>query len=334
MEKLAKFWKPISNEKIQCNLCSHNCIINNEDFGICKVRKNINKKLYTMIYGSCSSIAVDPIEKKPLFHFYPGSKVLSLGTIGCNFKCLHCQNYGISTADLSFPYIQEMNPKQIIKLAIERSCQGIAWTYNEPTIWHEFAYDASKLAKENNLYTVYVSNGYISEKPLHEISLYLDAINVDIKAFNDDFYKKICKARLEPVLKTCELAKELDIHLEVTYLIIPEHNDSEAEITSFCRWVVDKLGLDVPVHFSRFHPDYKMKDAKITPMNTMKKAYDIAKKTGILFTYLGNITNSYFEDTICPNCGNICIQRHGYEIDNSGFNSGKCAKCNSKIPII
>ena len=165
-----------------------------------------------MIYGSCSSVAVDPIEKKPLFHFYPGSNVFSLGTVGCNFKCSHCQNYGISAASLDYSNIREIEPEQVVHLAKQNNCQGIAWTYNEPSIWYEYTFDTSKLAKENDLYTVYVSNGYITEEPLREISPFLDAINVDVKAFTDDFYKKICKARLEPVLQTCEIIKELKIH--------------------------------------------------------------------------------------------------------------------------
>ena len=331
MKRDAKFWKTISDKKIQCNLCSHSCKIDDGNFGICTVRKNEDGKLYTLIYGSVSSLSVDPIEKKPLFHFYPGTKVFSLGTIGCNFKCKHCQNYGISTAGLDYQHLREINPEQVIELAKKQDCQGIAWTYNEPAIWHEYSFDTSKLAKQNDLYTVYVSNGYIAEEPLREISSFLDAINVDIKAFDEDFYKKICNARLEPVLQTCELSKELGIHLEVTYLIIPGYNDSVEELTGFCKWVVEKLGTGVPVHFSRFHPDYKMTDVKITPMETMIRAYDIAKKTGVLFPYLGNVPSGDYENTVCPSCGSICIKRQGYSINLGGLSKNKCAKCNYTI---
>jgi len=333
MKREAKFYKTLSDKKVQCKLCNHSCKIDNDNFGICQVRKNENGMLKTMIYGSTSSIAVDPIEKKPLFHFYPGTNVLSLGTIGCNFKCDHCQNYTISTANLNFSYIREITPEQVIELAKERECQGIAWTYNEPTIWHEFAYDTSKLAKKSNLYTVYVSNGYIAEDPLREISKYLDAINIDVKAFDDDFYKKICKAQLKPVLETCELAKDLGIHLELTYLIIPNYNDSVEEITKFCKWVFEKLGNDIAVHFSRFHPDYKMANVPKTPMDTMIKAYEIAKETGILFPYIGNVPNGDYENTICPNCGNICIKRQGYLTNLDGINKNKCSKCKNSLPI-
>jgi len=334
MKNDAKFWKSIGNNKVQCSLCHQSCSINNDKFGLCGVRKNEKGKLYTLIYGSCSSVAVDPIEKKPLYHFHPGSNALSLGTVGCNFKCLHCQNASISRATPDFLYIQEIKPDEVIELAKKRSCEGIAWTYNEPTIWHEFSFDSSKLAKKAGLYTVYVSNGYIQEEPFREISPFLDAINIDIKAFTEGFYKKICKARLEPVLNTCILAKKLGVHLEVTYLVIPGYNDSVDEIKQFCKWVVEKLGKDTPVHFSRFHPDYKMTDVPMTPMITMFKAYEIACDSGVLYTYLGNVPHGDYENTICPKCGNICIVRQGYSINLDGFKDAKCVKCGTDIPIV
>ena len=334
MKKEARFWKNIDNDRVQCDLCHQSCIIKNSQYGVCDVRKNEEDKLYTLIYGSTSSIAVDPIEKKPLYHFHPGSNVLSLGTVGCNFKCRHCQNSSISRATPDFPYIQDVTSEEIVELAKKRGCQGIAWTYNEPTIWHEFTYDASKLAKKEGLYTVYVSNGYIKEEPFREISQYLDAINVDIKAFTNDFYKKVCKARLSPVLETCILAKEFKIHLELTYLIIPGYNDSSDEIKKFCRWVVDKLGYDTPVHFSRFHPDHEMLNVPITPMEIMLNAYKIAKGIGILYVYLGNVPHSEYENTTCPKCGNICINRDAFSIGLDGLKNNKCAKCGSNIKII
>jgi pyruvate formate lyase activating enzyme len=334
MKKDARFWKGVGNKKVQCSLCSHNCKIDEGMFGICGVRKNENGKLYALIYGSCSSMAADPIEKKPLYHFYPGTNVFSLGTVGCNFKCKHCQNSSISMAMPNCSCIKEITPEQTIELAREYACQGIAWTYNEPTIWHEFSFDSAKLAKKAGLYSVYVSNGYINEDPLREISPFLDAMNVDVKAFNDDFYKKVCKARLEPVLKTCELAKELDIHLEVTYLVIPSYNDSVDEVRQFCRWVVEKLGSSTPVHFSRFHPDYNMTDVPVTPIETLLKIYDIAKESGILYPYLGNVPRGEYENTICPNCGNICIERCGYSVSLNGIRDGKCVKCGTSISIV
>lgn len=331
MKKEARIWKTISEGKVQCNLCNHNCKISNNNTGICGVRKVENNKLNTLIYGSCSSIHTDPIEKKPLYHFYPGTNALSLGTIGCNFKCLHCQNYSISTADINYPYLKEITPEDSVKYAKQYKCQGIAYTYNEPTIWYEFTYDSAKVAKENNLYTVYVTNGYISKDPLEEISSNLDAMNIDVKAFKEDFYKKVCKAKLQPVLETCIYAKELGIHIELTYLVIAGINDSLREIKNFIRWIIEKLGDDTPVHFSCFHPDYKMTDISRTPMDTMLKIYNLAKQEGLLFPYLGNIIHGDYEDTHCPKCGNICILRNGFIIEKDGIKDGNCSKCGFKI---
>ena len=334
MNKKASFWKKIDGEKVQCNLCSHHCKIKNQNVGVCGVRENQNGELFSLIYGSVSSVATDPIEKKPLYHFHPGTNAFSLGTVGCNFQCLHCQNSSISTADPSFPYLREMTPDDVVKQAKQYNCMGVAWTYNEPTIWHEFSYDASKIAKKQGLYTVYVSNGYISEEPLRELSPYLDAMNIDIKAFTESFYKKICKAKLEPVLNTCILARELDIHIELTYLVIPTYNDSGEEITRFCKWVVENLGNDIPVHFSRFHPDHLLTNIPATPIKTLEDVYDIARKTGISYVYIGNVPHGKYENTFCPTCGNLVVERYGYTVDISGIKNGKCSKCDNNIDIV
>ena len=333
MKREASFWKKSDNKQVICNLCNHKCKISNNRQGICNVRKNENGKLYTLIYNSVSSVAADPIEKKPLFHFYPGTNALSLGTIGCNFQCSYCQNYAISTADTNFSYLREISAEKSVNLAKEYNCQGIAYTYNEPTIWHEYCYDSAKLAKKAGLYTVYVSNGYMSKDSLKEISSVLDAINIDVKAFTDDFYKKLCKASLKPVLENCILAKKLGIHLELTYLIIPGYNDSAEELKSFCNWIVEKLDSKTPIHFSRFHPDFNLRDVYPTPMETMFNAYKIAKDSGIVFSYLGNVAHGDYENTICPNCGNICIERVGYEIYLKGVKNNKCAKCSADLNI-
>jgi len=334
MKKQARFWESNIDNIVQCFLCPHNCTINNEKSGICGVRKNENGKLYSLIYGSCSSVHEDPIEKKPLYHFYPGSSCFSLGSVGCNFRCAHCQNFEISRAtpvDLS---LNEISPQAAVDMAKKYNCRGIAWTYNEPVIWHEYCYDSAKLSKEAGLYTVYVTNGYINEDPLKEISNYLDAMNVDVKAFDDSFYKKICKARLEPVLNTCEIAKKLGIHIEVTYLVIPGKNDSINDIQKFCQWVVEKLGENTPVHFSRFHPDYKMIDVPPTPIDTLLKFYDIARSFGVLFPYIGNVPHGEYESTKCPSCGFKIVDRYGFSAKVIGLNNGKCKKCGRNIPII
>jgi len=334
MQKEARFYNSTNKGKVHCNLCAHNCQISQENSGICKVRKNIDGKLFNLIYGLCSGVAADPVEKKPMYHFYPGTKALSLGSVGCNFRCKHCQNFEISTANSEFKYLKKYTPMQTVELAKQFNCQGIAYTYNEPTIWHEFCYDSAKLAKKQNLYTIYVTNGYINEDPLRELSSFLDAMNIDVKAFNEEFYKKICKAKLAPVLDTCILAKELNIHIELTYLIIPTLNDSNKEIRNFSDWVVKNLGQKIPIHFSRFHPDFDLRTIKPTPMNTMLDAYKIAKEAGNLYVYLGNVSHDEYENTICPNCNKTCIERIGYNVDLSNFDNGKCSHCGYDLSVI
>jgi pyruvate formate lyase activating enzyme len=334
MKKIAQFWKKINDKKVQCTLCAHNCKIGEGKVGICKVRKNEKGVLYSLIYGMASSLASDPIEKKPLYHFHPGSYAFSVGTIGCNFKCKHCQNFSISTADTTFPYLKEVTPEQVLTHAKQYKCQGVSYTYNEPTIWHEFALDSAKVVKKAGLYTCYVTNGFINEEPLKELAIYLDAMNIDVKAFNDDFYKNICKSKLEPVLNTCMLAKELGIHLELTYLVIPGFNDSLEEIKKFCKWIVEGLDDKTPVHFSRFHPDYNMTNVQATPMETLLKIYEVAKETGVLYPFLGNVFHGEYENTYCPKCGSISIERDNYSINIDGLNKDTCRKCGNHLPII
>jgi pyruvate formate lyase activating enzyme len=299
--------------EVKCNICAHHCSIAEDKYGICRTRQNIGGKLYTHIYGSVSSAHVDPIEKKPLYHFFPGSLIFSLGTISCNFRCKHCQNSSISRAEVGDVYTMEMLPEEAISRAKNSGCKGIAWTYNEPTIWFEYTYDCAKLAKKEGLYTVYVTNGYLSEDALNEIAPFLDAANVDVKAFNEDFYKKICGAKLDPVLKTCERMKEKDIHLELTYLIIPGYNDGEEEIKRFSEWVVN-LSASIPVHFSRFYPAHLMMDVPPTRVETLEKAHEIAKEAGVEYVYLGNVPGHEYENTFCPDCGELLIERTSYHI--------------------
>jgi pyruvate formate lyase activating enzyme len=334
MKKEAAFWKPTKNNVVQCLLCPHHCIIAPENHGICGVRKNENGKLFTLIYGSCSSVADDPIEKKPLYHFYPGSTVLSLGSVGCTFRCEHCQNYSISMATPEKFFFEEIPPESVADLAKDHCCRGVAWTYNEPTIWHEYTLDSAKLVKKAGLYTVYVTNGYIEEDPLKELAPYLDAMNIDVKAFHEDFYKTVCKAKLAPVLKTCERAKHLGIHLELTYLIIPGLNDNLSEIAGFCQWVKEKLGADTPVHFSRFHPEYKMSNTPETPSSILLDAYKKAKENDLQYVYLGNIPHGDYDNTLCPSCGNLLVERFGFSSELKGIANKRCTKCGAVIPLI
>jgi len=333
MKKEALFWKPLNNQTVQCFLCPHHCIIAPEKHGICGVRKNEHGTLFSLIYQACSSIAVDPIEKKPLYHFNPGSLVLSLGSVGCTFRCDHCQNYHISMARPDEQPLHDIPASHLSKIAIEKGCKGVAWTYNEPTIWHEYTVEAAQLVKEAGLYTVYVTNGYIEEEPLKAIAPYLDAMNIDVKAFHEQFYQKICKAKLAPVLQTCERVKKLGVHLELTYLVIPGHNDTTKEINAFCQWIVEKLGADTPVHFSRFHPDYKMTDVTVTPRSTLLTCRMTAKDAGLQFVYLGNIDHGDYDNTYCPVCKNLLIERNGFSATIKGFAQGTCSQCGAVIPI-
>ncbi len=303
--------------------------------GVCRVRKNIGGKLYTLIYGSVSSMAIDPIEKKPLFHYKPASRIFSVSTVGCNLRCKHCQNWEISqVGPENFSHLRDFKPKELIKLAKAHGSEGIAFTYNEPTIWHEYTLDVAKLAKKSKMYSVYVTNGYINEEPLLEIAEHIDAFNIDIKGFTDEFYMKIAGGRLAPVLRSAELVHSLGKHLELTYLIIPGLNDSEEELRKFAEWVLS-LSADIPVHFSRFYPTYKLTDRPETPIKTVHKAYKIAKKVGLEYVYLGNTWEPEYESTYCPKCGNLLIERVYYNTKIVGLtDDGHCKKCGTKINIV
>ncbi len=327
--KQAMFWEKY-RDMVRCELCSHRCVIPEGKTGICTVRQNRKGKLYALSYEKPAAIAVDPIEKKPFFHFYPGTSVLSFGGVGCNFRCKHCQNWDISQADLSFPYLKNLPVERIPGLVRKYSSKGVAWTYNEPTIWYEYTYDASRIVKEKGYYSVYVTNGYMREEPMKELRKYVDAMNIDVKAFTEDFYREIVGAKLQPVLDHVVAAKEIGYHVELTYLIIPTKNDSPEELRRFARWVAEDVGKSTPVHFSRFHPDYKMGNLPPTPYRTMNTAYAIAKDEGLDYVYLGNMISDK-ENTYCPKCGELLIRRNGFEITEYRIKDGRCPKCGQKI---
>jgi len=333
--KEALHYTALDGGKVRCGLCPHNCTIADGKRGICGVRQNNKGRLYSLIYGRYSSVHPDPIEKKPLYHFHPGTTVLSFGTLGCNLRCRHCQNWEISQArDADFDKLQRLDVSELGEWAQNTGSQGVAWTYNEPSIWHEFTLEGCIEAKRKGLYTVYVTNGYINEAPLREIGPHLDAANVDVKAFTEDFYKEISGARLQPVLDACKVYRELKIHLELTYLIIPTKNDAASEIERFCRWVVKELGPDVPVHFSRFHPDYKLADVGPTPVKKVVEAWETGRKAGLDYVYGGNVPHGDYENTCCPRCGALLIERSGFLAEVKGLRDGTCQKCGAKIPVI
>ncbi len=328
----ARFWDK-EGDRVRCHLCPHSCLIADAKRGICGVRENRQGVLYSLNYGKVTSLNIDPMEKKPLYHFLPGERVLSMGSFGCNFKCLNCQNYLISQATMGDVPLRDMEPQEVSGLAVAQRCPAVAFTYNEPTIWHEFAYDAMKLAKARGLYTAYVTNGFIQEAPLRELSGLLDAMNIDVKGFTGRFYTQICRATLEPVLRTVELASELGVHVELTYLIIPGENDGRDEISQFARWAAG-VDRDMPVHFSRFHPDYQMSDRGPTPIATMEMARQVSAEAGLSFVYLGNVSLPGSGDTVCPQCRTVVVERHGFRVRVDKVRDGRCTVCGRDLNIV
>ncbi len=334
MIKEGVLFEELPGNKASCNVCSHRCTIAEGKVGICRTRKNIKGKIHTLIYNTVSSEAVDPIEKKPLYHFLPGTLSYSLGSIGCNFRCEHCQNWNISQVTIEESITKEITPEEAVRSALASGCDSISWTYNEPAIWHEYTYDSAVLAKKAGLKSIYVTNGYITPEALQRISPYLDAYRVDIKSFSDEFYKKICGARLAPVLESTKLAKELGMHVETITLLIPGRNDSPEGITQIVRWVEENIGADTPMHFTRFHPMHKMDHVAPTPLSTLEMAHGIAKKEGMRFVYLGNVGGHKYENTYCPRCDALLIDRAGFRTGAVRVKDGKCFRCGEEIPMV
>jgi len=330
----ASLFDTLPDRKVRCRLCPNRCTIKEGEAGICSVRVNKEGELYSTTYGLVAAEAIDPIEKKPLFHFLPGTLCYSLGGIGCNFHCAHCQNWHISRASPGSMHLTGITPEEGVSRALGNGCHSIAWTYNEPTIWHEYTKEMGTLAKKEGLGTVYVTNGYISEEGLNEIIPALDAFRVDIKAMSDEFYKKTCGGRLQPVLDSTARAKEAGLHVEVVNLVIPGLNDSQEESDALIRWVLDNTGPATPVHFTRFHPDYRMTDRDATPVSTLERIYRRARELGLRFPYLGNVYNHPYEHTYCPRCGALLIERKGYTIMIRDLEEHRCRACGETIEIV
>jgi pyruvate formate lyase activating enzyme len=327
-------YKKNDNGTVTCSLCSHRCTIKDGKHGICGVRWNEHGMLDAKTYGRISAEAIDPIEKKPLFHYLPGTLSYSLGGVGCNFHCEHCQNWHISRATLEEARLRNLAPDEGVHRAIAGGCASISWTYNEPTIWHEYALDMGTLARARGLGTIYVTNGYITEEALRQLAPMLGAFRVDIKSFSDAFYKKICGAHLQPVLDSALIARELGIHIETVTLVIPGLNDGMDEISALIRWVIGHLGPATPMHFSAFHPDYKMTDRGATPVATLEKIYTRAKDLGLKYPYTGNVYSNQYENTYCPACGTTLIERRGFSSRFVALDGEHCTNCGEKIEIV
>ncbi len=347
MKVKARLFEKLDDKKVKCYVCANECIILPDKVGICRTRKNFDGELYTLIYGSMiSSGSLDPIEKKPLYNFWPGATAYSIASIGCSFKCQNCQNWNISQANPTDNgkngfydlkgyegrgmSLVEMTPEQLEKRVVKSGAETLAYTYNEPLIWHEWIMDTVPLLKKHNIKTILVTNGYSTPEAIKElIEVGIDAANIDIKAMTDEFYKKICGVKsVQPVLDTAKEFKFNGVHVEITNLIIPDFNDSEKDIQKLCDWIVENLGKDTPIHFSAYHPDFKMPSKKRTPYETLDMAYNLAKKTGLYFPYVGNIAHEKGSNTYCPNCNHLLLERRGYSFKKIELtDEKKCPNC-------
>lgn len=328
---LASYYKKLENNKLKCILCPHECIIAENCHGVCRARKNFGGKLYSLVYGNPVAIHVDPIEKKPLYHFYPGMNILSFGTMGCNMQCFYCQNCEISQGTPSDSWSIRLKPEDIVKQALTVSNNiGVAYTYNEPVVFYEYMLDTAKLAKDAELKNVMVSNGYINQEPLKEIISCIDAFNIDLKAYNPVFYRKHVQAKLLPVLDTIKTISYSGRHLEITYLVIPGLNDNLLEFNEMLKWIHHETGEKTVLHLSRYFPRFKS-SIPPTPVETILEMYHIAREK-LKYTYIGNMENIPGNNTICPKCSNTAIKRSGYKISLEGINNkGFCIHCGESV---
>jgi len=324
-----QYWQMLSDGRVQCDLCPRYCKLKEGQRGLCFVRARQNDQIVLTTYGRSSGFCVDPIEKKPLNHFYPGTAVLSFGTAGCNLFCRFCQNWDISKSRQIDTLADAASPQTIARAAHELGCRSVAYTYNDPVIFLEYAVDVAQACHDAGIMSVAVTAGYINEEPRREFYDYMDAANIDLKGFTEAFYQKLCAGQLQPVLETLQYVRhETDTWLEITNLLIPGWNDSDAELEALTQWVVEELGPDVPLHFSAFHPDYKMRDIPRTPASTLTRARDIAIKNGVRYAYTGNVHDSSGGSTYCYNCGKRLIYRDWYVLGDWQLNAdGACSHC-------
>ena len=332
MIKEAMLYEKLEGKQVRCNLCAHRCAIKHGGRGVCGVRENKDGVLYSLVYGTLITENIDPIEKKPFFHVYPSSKSYSIATVGCNFSCDFCQNHDISQMPRSARMItgEDFLPEEIVKRAKKSGSKTIAYTYTEPTIYFELAYDTAKIAVEKGLKNVFVTNGFMTAEAIETIAPYLAAANVDLKSFRDEFYKKYCGARLEPVLESLKKMKGLGIWVEITTLLIPDLNDSEEELNDIARFIAG-LGKETPWHISRFHPQYKMQNVSITPLTSLHRAVEIGRQAGLKYVYSGNVPGDDGENTRCFHCGKLLIERYGFKIVSINLNGNKCSNCGTKL---
>ncbi|MCX7927548.1 MAG: AmmeMemoRadiSam system radical SAM enzyme [Candidatus Omnitrophica bacterium] len=331
VEEKALFWERLKSNFVQCKLCPRYCIILPGKRGYCRVRENQNGELFALSYGKPVALHVDPIEKKPFFHFFPGTTVLSLATAGCNLHCKFCQNWQISQSSVEELDYQKLTAEEIIRQAKSVHTPSIAFTYTEPTVFFEYMLEIAKKAKEKGFYTCMHSNGYINPEPLRQLAKYLDAANIDLKGFSEQYYSKICEGSLAPVLASLKILKEEGVHLEITNLLISGYNDDRKTLRKMCLWIKEQLGEDTPLHFSRAYPMYKLPGIVPTPVELLEEAQRIAYECGLKYVYIGNVPGHFGEHTVCPECKKIIIKRIGYTIKEMHIKDGRCAFCRCTI---
>ncbi|MEA3560302.1 MAG: AmmeMemoRadiSam system radical SAM enzyme [Candidatus Omnitrophota bacterium] len=323
----ASYWQELPEDRVRCELCPNRCILKDGEHGLCTVRQNKGGKLYTLVYGKPCAVHIDPIEKKPFFHVAPSSKAFSIATAGCNLRCIFCQNWQISQAKPEETRHYNLPPVKLIEAVIKNKCRIITYTYTEPTVFYEYMLDTAKLARAQGLFNTMHTCGYINPEPLRELCRYMDAVNIDLKGFNENFYSKMSAGRLAPVLDSLKIVKQAGVWLEITNLIIPKANDDPESIRRMCEWIKENLGKDTPLHFSRFHPQFKLRNLPPTPIEVLEKAREIALDAGLEYVYIGNVPGNPAENTYCPKCEKLLVRRVGYVVSENNIVDNKCKFC-------
>lgn len=330
--KQAMYYKKLKNKRVECELCPRKCKVGNRERGACGVRENDEGEYYTLVYGNPASVNVDPIEKKPFSHFLPGTKAFSIATAGCNIVCKFCQNWQLSQSRPEQLDNINLPPEKVVSMAKQYGAKSVAFTYSEPVVFYEYMIETAKVARKNNVKSVVITNGYINPKPMEELCKQLDAVKVDFKGFTEKFYKETCAGQLKPVLEILQLLAKTGIWYELVYLVIPTLNDDEKDFRKMCVWIREKLGTNVPLHLSRFHPMYQLINLPQTPVSTIEKLKAIASAEGLKFAYIGNVPGHDGENTYCPKCKKLLINRIGYYIGKINLKKDKCSFCDESIP--
>jgi pyruvate formate lyase activating enzyme len=328
----ARFYKKLPLNRVECQLCPKLCRVDDTERGFCGVRENHGGEYRTLVYGRAAAMNVDPIEKKPLFHFLPGSRTFSIATAGCNMDCKACQNWQLSQSRPEQVQSHDLPPERVVQTAQRQSSKIISFTYTEPVVCIEYVLDTARLARKQGLRTCMISSGNVEVPPLKEACQVLDAIKIDLKSFSEQTYVTMCKGHLKPILRTLETVRKLGRHLEIVYLVIPTVNDREDEVRQMCRWVKRTLGADVPLHITRFHPDYQLKHLPPTPYSTLKRCHELAVAEGLRYAYVGNVPGTTGEDTICPTCKKRLIERWGFSVRKNQLKGGCCPGCGTRVP--